>query len=257
MTKKCTMCEKTKDLSNFHKTGKPNLKNEITYRARCKDCHSKICKLRRERNLEKYKLTQKEYYLNNKEKKQAYFQKNKEKIRDQKREWTAKNKELSKDRNRKRNKKYKDQKKIYNKEYRLNNKEKLNKQKNEYRKNRSTVNYKLSELFRVRIRSFLGNKTKTPRKCTLELLGCDYEYLKIYIESKFTKGMTWENRGKYGWHIDHIKPCSSFNLQDPEQQKLCFHYTNLQPLWGTTEIAVSYGESENYIGNIEKGNKII
>lgn len=41
--------------------------------------------------------------------------------------------------------------------------------------------------------------------------------------------MTWENYGE--WHIDHIKPCASFDLNDPEQQKLCFHYTNLQPMW--------------------------
>ncbi len=50
--------------------------------------------------------------------------------------------------------------------------------------------------------------------------------------------MSWENygkgdngRGMQEWHIDHIKPCASFDLSKPEQQKLCFNYTNLQPLW--------------------------
>jgi len=43
--------------------------------------------------------------------------------------------------------------------------------------------------------------------------------------------MTWENHGFDGWHVDHIKPCTSFDLTDLEQQKQCFHYTNLQPLW--------------------------
>jgi hypothetical protein len=43
--------------------------------------------------------------------------------------------------------------------------------------------------------------------------------------------MSWNNYGIKGWHIDHIKPCSSFDLSDLEQQKKCFHYTNLQPLW--------------------------
>ena len=43
--------------------------------------------------------------------------------------------------------------------------------------------------------------------------------------------MTWQNHGKFGWHIDHINPCSRFNLSDIEQQKQCFHYSNLQPLW--------------------------
>jgi len=64
--------------------------------------------------------------------------------------------------------------------------------------------------------------------------------------------MTWENQGLYGWHFDHIKP---FDLKDPVQQYLCFHYTNYQPLWATTAIAMSYGEGPEYVGNIEKGGK--
>jgi len=56
------------------------------------------------------------------------------------------------------------------------------------------------------------------------------EEFKQYLASKFTERMNWENYGRKGWHIDHIKPCVSFDLSDPEQQKQCFHYTNLQPL---------------------------
>ena len=61
--------------------------------------------------------------------------------------------------------------------------------------------------------------------------------LKAYLELQFTDGMTWENRGN--WHIDHIRPCASFDLTDPEQQKQCFHYTNLQPLWAADNLAKS------------------
>lgn len=53
----------------------------------------------------------------------------------------------------------------------------------------------------------------------------------VHLESKFRPGMTWENRGKKGWHIDHIKPLSAFDLTDPGQVSDACHYTNLQPLW--------------------------
>jgi len=64
---------------------------------------------------------------------------------------------------------------------------------------------------------------------TFELVGCSRDELVSHLESKFTEGMMWDNYGT--WHVDHIKPCCSFNLEDPEEQKKCFHWTNLQPLW--------------------------
>ncbi len=69
---------------------------------------------------------------------------------------------------------------------------------------------------------------------TMELTGCTTELLMTYIESKFTDGMNWENYGK--WHIDHIVPCASFDLENPEEQKKCFHWSNLQPLWAEDNI---------------------
>lgn len=69
------------------------------------------------------------------------------------------------------------------------------------------------------------------QRATLELLGCSLDFLKSHIESQFKAGMTWQNWTLKGWHIDHIRPCDSFDLTDPEQQKICFHYSNLQPLW--------------------------
>ncbi len=52
----------------------------------------------------------------------------------------------------------------------------------------------------------------------------------IYIESKFTGSMCWENYGRYGWHLDHIMPCAIFDLSKPEHVKRCFHFSNYQPL---------------------------
>jgi hypothetical protein len=68
----------------------------------------------------------------------------------------------------------------------------------------------------------------------MRLLGCDVSQLWEHLESMFQEGMTKENYGK--WHVDHIKPCASFDMYDPEQQKQCFHYSNLQPLWAEDNL---------------------
>lgn len=89
---------------------------------------------------------------------------------------------------------------------------------------------------RNRIRSALKNNYKSSK--SLYLIGCkNWDELKRHLELKFEKDMSWENMGL--WHIDHIKPCSSFDLTDVEQQKLCFHYTNLQPLWAKDNLSKS------------------
>ena len=72
---------------------------------------------------------------------------------------------------------------------------------------------------------------------TLELIGCSIESLKQHLASQFQAGMSWENYSYRGWHIDHKRPCASFDLTDPAQQKACFHYTNLQPLWAKDNLS--------------------
>ena len=64
-----------------------------------------------------------------------------------------------------------------------------------------------------------------------ETIGCSPEQLKKHLEKQFTEGMSWNNYGMGGWHIDHIIPCDHFKPFTKKQQKECFHYTNLQPLW--------------------------
>jgi hypothetical protein len=76
------------------------------------------------------------------------------------------------------------------------------------------------------------------------LLGCSIEEFKEHIEKKFKKGMTWNNYGE--WELDHIKPCCSFDLTDLEQQKLCFHYTNIQPLWKKEHRIKTQQDVEKY-----------
>lgn len=89
--------------------------------------------------------------------------------------------------------------------------------------------YLLPKKIRGRINKALRNGYKVGS--AVEDLGCSIEFLISYLESKFQNGMTWENYGVHGWHIDHIIPLSSFDLTDLNQFKQAVHYTNLQPLW--------------------------
>ena len=66
---------------------------------------------------------------------------------------------------------------------------------------------------------------------TAALVGCCLTDLKSHLESLFQPGMSWDNYGRKGWHVDHVRPCASFDMTDREQQKACFHFSNLQPLW--------------------------
>ena len=93
------------------------------------------------------------------------------------------------------------------------------------------LDYRLRILLRNRIKKAV--RAKGTKRCasTEQLIGCTVEQLRVYLERLFSPGMTWDNYGPDGWHVDHIKPCARFDLTKPEQQRECFHYSNLQPLW--------------------------
>jgi uncharacterized membrane protein YheB (UPF0754 family) len=113
----------------------------------------------------------------------------------------------------------------YNKKYYDKNKQQYQK----YFKNKmkTDINFRLSVNFRSRINSALKKGCK--KTSSFDLLGCSIEEYKLYLEKQFDENMNWENYGKY-WDIDHIKPCTMFNLTCLEEQKQCFHYSNTQPL---------------------------
>lgn len=103
--------------------------------------------------------------------------------------------------------------------------------------------FSLREKIRGRIWSALNGRSKSDH--TFSLLGCPVEELKEYLELQFTEGMTWENYGKDGWHIDHIIPCSYFDLSIEENQKICFNFRNLQPLWASENCSKNDKVPEN------------
>ena len=99
------------------------------------------------------------------------------------------------------------------------------------------VGFRIEDSLRARVKNAIKRNSKSGS--TKNLIGCDSQTLKSHLESKFTTGMTWENYGLHGWHIDHIRPCASFDLSIPEEQRKCFHYTNLQPLWAVDNLSKS------------------
>ncbi len=103
----------------------------------------------------------------------------------------------------------------------------------------NNINYKLGTLLRTRIWSSLKKQGLKKKDSTMFLVGCSKEELIKHLESQFKDGMSWENWSLNGWHIDHIRPCSSFDLSDPAQVKECFHYSNLQPLWAIENLKKS------------------
>jgi Uri superfamily endonuclease len=95
------------------------------------------------------------------------------------------------------------------------------------------ANYRLTRLLRGRMREALKGHSKSAS--TIELLGCTVDECKAHLEAQFTEGMSWANHGE--WHIDHIRPCASFDLTIAADQRLCFHYSNLQPLSAADNLA--------------------
>lgn len=105
-----------------------------------------------------------------------------------------------------------------------------------YKRNRPlTLPGRLRHSLRSRLNQAIRGNHRTGS--AVRDLGCTIAELKIYLESKFLPGMSWSNWSKTGWHIDHIKPLSLFDLSDPEQLKAACHYTNLQPLWAHDNLA--------------------
>jgi hypothetical protein len=96
--------------------------------------------------------------------------------------------------------------------------------------------FKLRMNLRHRIWSALQASKASKSGGIQQLVGCSAADLMKHLETQFTDGMSWDNYGRDGWHIDHIRPCASFDLSDPKQQRQCFHYTNLQPLWAADNI---------------------
>ena len=108
---------------------------------------------------------------------------------------------------------------------------------NYYGKCHECDTYAIASSVRSRVLAALtGNK---PDLRVEQLLGCSLEKAKAHLESTWVEGMCWANHGLYGWHIDHIRPCASFNLKNEEELLACFNYKNMQALWAKDNLSKS------------------
>jgi len=259
--KVCNKCDIEKPLEDFYL----EKRNKSGVMGLCKECYNFNQKKHRENNKDKIKERSQLYYKENKEKKKIYQEKNRDKIKIYSLNWKKnnpeRNKELSRSwklNNREKllinqkiyREKNKEKEQEYRRKYRIENIDKINDNRkktqpliNSYLKNKrdSDPVYKITVYMRSRVKSYFTIKNITKKNKTFEIVGIKPIELKEYIEKQFTEGMSWDNYGLYGWHIDHIIPLSSAKSED-EIYKLC-HYTNLQPLWAED--------------NLKKNNKIL
>ena len=207
-TKICTKCNQEKNISEFNKDNS----GKFGVYSICKVCFNNQSKIYRKKNKEQLKI---------------YREKNKDKIKN----WREENKNNLIE---------------YRKKYCQENKEKMiiwrkenKKNRNQYLNNKyqTDINFKFAMLLRGRFNKALKKNSK--QGSAVKMLGCSIEEFKTYFQSLFTEGMTWENMGKNGWEIDHIRPLASFDLSIPENQEKACHYTNLQPLWWIDNIKKS------------------
>jgi hypothetical protein len=210
----CSKCKEEKEVCEFNKKliTKKGLQR---YKNNCKTCQSEYNKnkinenplIKSEYN-KKWNNKNPNYYKN-------YYNKNIQKIKEK-------------------NALYREINSNNNKQYYLNNKEYFSNYKRKKYNNDDL--FKLMSLIRNRIRGFIKLKNVIKNSPTFSVVGCSPEFLKKYLEQKFTEGMSWELMGKH-IHIDHIVPLSSANTEE-EIYKLC-HYTNLQPLWAEDNLRKS------------------
>jgi hypothetical protein len=128
----------------------------------------------------------------------------------------------------------KEKQKISERKYILNNPDKI-KEKNARRaKNPQRI---IKQRLSARIKCAMTSASSYKTNKTVHYIGCDIPYFRKWLEFQFVEGMNWECRDK--WHIDHVRPCASFNLLYEEQQKTCFNWKNMRPCWKTENMEKS------------------
>lgn len=226
----CCTCGVEKALSEFHKDN--SRVNGIS--PRCKSCKRVSDSKYRIAHKDDIRKSNTVYYAKNseaiKQNSKSWYENNKDRCRVVKAEWYQRNKDA-----------VAEYKKVYNKE----NAERVKQYMNAYMKKRyaTDINYRLKSICNKRIRDYLRDKYLP----TMDIVGCSIEFLKSWIEFQFNDTMNWNNMGTV-WHIDHVKPCSSFNFNNDDEVFECYHWSNIRPLLAKDNII----KKDKYDGELIK-----
>lgn len=222
--KKCSKCEEIKTLDKYYSSKQ----QKSGYSSCCKKCYSLIRKKRRSKNTDKYKKASLLWRNNNRER---AIKTN--------REWRKNNKEKHK---------------IATKKWREKNKEKVKETRRNWIENNRKKTREYSAKKRLKVSKRISNSISSSILLSIKknksgmswekLVNFSFEEFKKRFEKLFADGMSWDNYGRNGWHVDHIIPISAFNFEKPEDDdfKRCWALSNLQPMWAKE--------------NISKGNKL-
>lgn len=230
-TRKCPRCGQNSNIIRFYKCTITS-KNPTGLSTYCIECQKIVNRENYEANKEKEKIRSRTWKKNHPDQyKKQYTLQNKRDM-DYQKQWREDNQVH---RAIQRANWYKDNP-SYNKQYYEKNKDSVRKQKARYDKNRRATDpsYKLSKNLRTRLYHAIRGNIKAGS--AVKDMGCTAQELKQYLESKFQPGMTWDNYGKNGWHVDHIIPLKSFDLTQKEEFLKACRYTNLQPLWAKEHL---------------------
>lgn len=226
-TKKCKKCNETLPISEYS-ISYTRKDGSLGYNTLCHKCHYQRHRDKKLANSRKHYSAEKsrKYYIENQDKIKhrslQQYHKNPEKSKELATQWRKDNPERHKELSREYGKKYAKQ-------------------------NRNNPDFLIKEC----LRSSLYRGIKQNRdSLVLRKLGITFTEYKKYIESKFKPEMNWDNWGDV-WELDHIIPICDWDMTNKEEVNKCFHYSNTQPLFKTTEIAISFGYYDE-IGNRNK-----
>jgi hypothetical protein len=251
MSKICKKCNTEKLLTDFYYNKRTN-----KYFNSCISCEKVRSQLHYQNNKERHQARNKQWVEENKERHRQLVKNNRHKYSEYDKQYAKKYHKLNKHFQNLQNKKWREDNPDYYRDKRNNNIDFFREYARLYQnyKRKTDPQYRLKKSIQASLHFNLKKYNTEKIDTTVNYLGCKTSDYVVYIENLFFPEMNWENYGDI-WEIDHILPISRFDFNIEEEIYKAFNYTNTQPLFKTTEIAKSFGYSDQ-IGNRNKYNNI-